>query len=180
MNKPTVRVDPQPQSFPFTSANVREKTARPTVIIPHQSTLVPANGSWVSGRMRSASAMPRIPIGTLIAKIQCQLANSISTPPIGGPSAAAALATTAIIASPRPRWAGGKTSAVVASASGARMPAPTACSTRNAISALMDQASEHSSEPIVKTVIPIRKNRRRPNWSASRPIETSRTANMML
>ena len=113
--------------------------------------------------------MPSTPIGTLIRKIQCQpashgqLANSTSTPPIGGPSAAAAFATTAIIARPRPRCAGGKTIAVVASASGARMPAPTAWTTRNAINASTDQDSAHSSEPIVKIVMPMRKNRRRPN-----------------
>ena len=59
-------------------------------------------------------------------------------------------------------------------------PAPTACTTRNAISASIDHDSAHSSEPIVKIVMPIRKNRRRPNWSASRPIDTSSTANMML
>ena len=94
--------------------------------------------------------------------------------------AAAAFATTAIIASPSPRCAGGNTSAVVASAIGARMPAPTACTTRNAISAPIDHDSAHSSEPTVKIVMPIRKNRLRPNWSASRPIETSSTANMML
>jgi len=76
--------------------------------------------------------------------------------------------------------AGGNTSAVVARASGARIPAPTAWMTRNAISASIDQASAHSSEPTVKTDIPIRKKRRRPNWSASLPIETSSTANMML
>ena len=32
----------------------------------------------------------------------------------------------------------------------------------------------------MKIAMPIRKKRRRPNWSASRPIETSSTANTML
>jgi hypothetical protein len=90
------------------------------------------------------------------------------------------LATTAIIASPIPRWAGGNTSVVVASAIGARMPAPTACTTRKAISAPIDHEIAQSSEPIVKIVIPVMKKRLRPNWSARRPIETSSTANMML
>ncbi len=130
--------------------------------------------------MRSASSTPAIPIGTLIAKIQCQLAHSTSAPPSSGPIAAATLATTAMVARPRPRCSGGNTIAVVASASGARMPAPTAWITRNPISASIDDASAHSSEPSVKIVMPIRKKRLRPNWSASLPIDTSRTANMML
>ncbi len=127
-----------------------------------------------------------MPIGTLIRKIQCQptshgqFANSTRTPPIGGPSAAAVFATTAIIASPMPRWAGGNTSVVVASAIGARMPAPTPCTIRNAIRAPIDHESAQSNDPSVKIAMPIRKNRLRPNWSASRPIETSRTAKMML
>ena len=69
---------------------------------------------------------------------------------------------------------------VVASAIGARVPAPTAWTRANAISASIDHDSAHISEPTVKIDMPIRKNRRRPNWSASRPIETSSTANTML
>jgi hypothetical protein len=71
-------------------------------------------------------------------------------------------------------------SAVVASASGASTAAPTACRTRKPISAWIEPESAHNSEPIVKIVMPLMKKRRRPNWSARRPIETSRTANMML
>jgi hypothetical protein len=44
----------------------------------------------------------------------------------------------------------------------------------------IDPAIPHSSEPSVKIARPIRKKRLRPNWSASRPIETSTTANTML
>ena len=119
-------------------------------------------------------------MGTLIRKIQCQLANSTRTPPSGGPIAAAVLATTASSASPRPRCLGGNISAVVASASGARTPAPTAWSTLKPMSASMDGDSAHSSEPTVKIDMPMMKKRLRPNWSASRPIDTSSTANMML
>src|SRR5438093_1011708 len=61
-----------------------------------------------------------IPIGTLIRKIQCQLAYCTRMPPSGGPIAAAAFATTASSASPRPRWCGGKVIAGGAGASGAR------------------------------------------------------------
>jgi hypothetical protein len=121
-----------------------------------------------------------IPNGTLTRKIQCQLAISSSTPPSTGPAAFASSATTAIVASPRPRWAGGKTSAVIAKPSGARMPAPTPCTRRNPISAPTDHDSAHSPEPIVKIVSPITNRRRRPNWSASLPIATSSTAKTML
>ena len=69
---------------------------------------------------------------------------------------------------------------VVASAIGARVAAPTAWIARDAISASIDHDSAHISEPTVKIVMPIRKKRRRPNWSARRPIDTSSTANTML
>ena len=75
---------------------------------------------------------------------------------------------------------GGKIIAVIASASGASVPAPTAWITRKATSAWIVGATAQRSEPNVKTDSPITKNRRRPNWSARRPIETSSTANMML
>jgi hypothetical protein len=116
----------------------------------------------------------------LIRKIHSQLATSTSTPPSTGPSAVVTRATTAISARPRPRCSGGNTSTVIAKPSGARMPAPTPCSTRKMISHSIDQAAAHSADPIVKTVRPMMKKRLRPNWSASRPIDTSRTANMML
>ena len=116
----------------------------------------------------------------LIRKIQCQLAISISTPPSTGPNAEDTSATTAISASPKPRCWGGNTSTVIANPSGARMPAPAPWITRKMISHSTDQATAHSADPIVNTARPITKNLRRPNWSASRPIDTSRTAKMML
>ena len=60
------------------------------------------------------------------------------------------------------------------------MPAPAPWIARNAISHSTDHESAHRPEPIVKTASPITKKRLRPNWSASRPIETSSTANTML
>ena len=60
------------------------------------------------------------------------------------------------------------------------MPAPTPWITRKPISHSTDHAAAQSAEPIVKTVRPMMKNFFRPNWSASRPIETSSTAKTML
>jgi hypothetical protein len=122
----------------------------------------------------------------LIKKIQCQpadhgqFANSTRIPPIGGPNAAALFATTAIKARPSPRCAGGKTRVVIARASGARMPAPTPWMMRKPIRRPAEVESAQSSDPAVNIDSPITKNRLRPNWSASRPIETSRIANVML
>ena len=113
-------------------------------------------------------------------KIQCQLAISIRMPPSTGPNADDTSATTAISASPRPRCSGGNTSTVMAKPSGARIPAPTPWTTRKNISHSTDHAAAHRPEPIVKTVSPMMKKRLRPNWSASRPIDTSRIANVML
>ena len=116
----------------------------------------------------------------LIRKIQCQLATSTSTPPSTGPNADDTRATTAISARPLPRSAGGNTSTVMAKPSGARMPAPTPWITRKAISHSTDQAAAQRPDPIVNTVRPIMKKRLRPNWSARRPIDTSRIAKAML
>ena len=162
------------------SATVRQNTARPSRTIPRTSTSRPAVRSQVSGHQRRQSRMPRIPNGMLIRKIHSQLAISTSTPPSTGPSAEETSATTAISASPRPRSWGGKTSTVMANPSGARMPAPMPWITRKPISHSTDQAIAQSAEPIVKIDSPTMKKRLRPNWSASRPIDTSSTAKVML
>jgi hypothetical protein len=136
--------------------------------------------SYVSGHQRIASSTPTIPSGTLMMKIHSQLANSTSTPPSTGPRPEAASAITAISASPRPRIAGGKTSAVIAKPSGAISPAPIPCSVRKPISQPMSQEVAHSALAIVKIVRPAMKNFLRPNWSARRPAVISSTANAML
>ena len=169
-----------PNGFASTSATVRNKTAAPSSSMPRRSTWRPAVRSQVSGHQRRHITTPSTPKGTLIRKIQCQLATSTSTPPRTGPSAEDTSAITAIRASPRPRCSGGKTSTVIANPSGARMPAPAPWITRNTTSHSIDHDTAHSAEPTVKTVKPMMKKRLRPNWSASRPIETSRTAKTML
>ena len=148
--------------------------------MPRMSTSRPAVRSQVSGHQRRASTIPRMPNGMLMRKIQCQLAISTSTPPSTGPIADETSATTAINASPRPRSWGGNTRTVMAKPSGARMPAPTPWTTRKAISHSTDHATAQSAEPTVNTPRPMTKKRLRPNWSASRPIDTSRIAKVML
>ena len=148
--------------------------------MPRTSTWRPALRSQVSGHQRQASKMPTIPKGMLIRKIHSQLATSISTPPSTGPNAEETSAITAISASPRPRCCGGNTSTVMAKPSGARIPAPMPWITRKPISHSTDQEIAQRAEPIVNTAIPIMKKRLRPNWSARRPIDTSRMANTML
>ena len=170
-----------PNGFASTSAIVRNSTAPPSRSMPCTSTCLPtALRSQVSGHQRSARMIPTMPNGMLMRKIQCQLAISISTPPSTGPNAEDTSATTAISASPKPRCCGGNTRIVIANPSGARMPAPAPCSTRKTISHSTDHATAQSAEPIVNTARPITKNLRRPNWSASRPIDTSSTAKTML
>ena len=113
---------------------------------------VPGLGPPAPARARS----PRIPNGMLIRKIQCQLAISISTPPITGPAAEDTSATTAISASPKPRCCGGNTSTVIAKPSGARMPAPDALEHAEARSATRPTTRRRRApEPIVKTARPM-------------------------
>ena len=96
-----------------------------------------------------------MPSGTLIRKIQCQLAISISQPPRIGPRIGPSSIGTPRIAISRPIRCGPAARVMIVMPSGISMPPPSPCSTRNAISTLMSQAVAHSADPAVNRRIAV-------------------------
>ena len=110
-------------------------------------------------------------------KIQRQLPVSVSSPPIGGPSAAATEPTApqAAIAGAH-RW-GGKAASSSPSAAGIMAAAAAPCTARAAISAPADGATAHQADATANAAVAVRYTRRRPSRSAARPNTTSSAAN---
>ena len=170
-----VGAEVQPQSSEFTSA----KTAAPRPNVsnarPGQSIFGSALSSRTSGvTARSRSTAPTT-IGTLITKISRQ-SRSESTPPISGPIPRAIAETAVQIPIAFGCSAGGKTNVTSASESGSIDAAPTAITTRPAISTSGFGAAAQTTEPRPKTANPARKTRRRPKMSPSRPAVTTSAA----
>ena len=88
-----------------------------------------------------------MPIGTLIKKIQCQLAAWISQPPRIGPPIGPSSIGTPSTAITRPTRSGPAARVMMVMPSGISMPPPRPCSTRKAISGPMSQAKLHRTEP---------------------------------
>ena len=97
--------------------------------------------------------MAMIPSGTLIRKIQCQLAISMSQPPRMGPRIGPSSIGTPRMAISRPIRCGPAALVMIVIPSGINMPPPRPWRTRNPISALMLQAVAHSADPAVKRKI---------------------------
>ena len=106
--------------------------------------------------------MPTIPTGTLMKKIQCQLAWSLSRPPTSGPIASASAETPAQIPIAVPRCLGGNVAAMIESVAGFISAAPAPWATRAAISISPLVDSPQASDARVKTAIPMTKRARRP------------------
>ena len=142
---------------------------------PAQSTPA-ASGSRDSSTRASVAAIAPIPIGTLMRKIDSQPTDSVSRPPMSGPTATAApvVAPHTPNAVPRSRpWNVAASSASdVANIAAAPMPCSARASSRNS----GEVASAHSSEAAVKTASPVVKMSRRPNRSASEPAVSSSAA----
>ena len=96
-----------------------------------------------------------MPTGTLIRKIQCQLATSISHPPRIGPRIGPSSIGTPRIAIRRPIRCGPAARVMIVMPSGISMPPPRPCSTRKPISASMLHAVAHSAEPATKSAIAV-------------------------
>ncbi len=87
-----------------------------------------------------------IPIGTLIRKIQCQLALEINQPPRIGPRIGPSSIGTPRMAIRRPIRAGPAARVMMVMPSGMSMPPPRPCSVRKVISMLIEDALAHSAE----------------------------------
>ena len=100
--------------------------------------------------------------GTLIAKIQRQLATSISQPPTSGPTTVAMPPQAVHDPIAAPRSSGGKFPTITASALGVSSAPKTPCSARPATSTSIEGASAHMMLTTPKPATPIVKIRRSP------------------
>ncbi len=101
-----------------------------------------------------------------------------SSPPRTGPSAGANVVGTVRMAAARMRSAGGKARSSIAMPTGASMPPPAPCSTRNATSSARLEARPHSAEAVVKIAIAVSSTRLPPNRSPSQPDAGMNTARL--
>ncbi len=143
---------------------------------PSRSGNRPTAGSRLSSSTRAATAIVTSPIGRLTRNTQCQL-SCTSTPPSGGPAAAATAPLADQIATARGRWGAANSTSTSARDVGNSAAAPTACATRAATSQPTDGAAAHRPEAATNTSAPAMKTRLRPRRSASRPAGTSSAAN---
>ncbi len=95
-------------------------------------------------------------------KIHRHVAWSSSTPPATGPIVDVMAVKADHVPIALPRASPSKVALSIARLAGASIVPPAACSTRAAMSAFMEFAKAHASDPIAKIVTPVTKMRLRP------------------
>ena len=158
-----------PSASTAPTPSMRQPDRRP----PSPPGTVPRRGRTATPAARAARMT-----GTLMRKIQRQLAPT-SSPPSTGPPPAATPPTPAHIPTAVPRCRGGNTDSASPREVGISTAAPAACSARQAISAGSPGATAHPSDATPNTTSPARKNSRRPMPSAARPAGSSSVASTM-
>ena len=134
------------------SANPYVMPTAPPIASPRPSTSRrPASAVSLAGSNFTAATTAIAPSGRLIRKIQCQLATSISNPPMVGPKTGASRIGMPAALITRPRCLGPAALITIIWPTGITSPPPMPWSTRKAISELADQARAQSSEPSVKS-----------------------------
>jgi len=133
-----------------------------------------------SGTTRGVAMPTTSATGRFMKNAHRQPPASISSDPNDGPVATARAAMPPHIATARARAAGAVAVSSKASDAGMTSAAPTACTTRPAMTVHTDGAMPHSSDPTVKTTRPTWKTRRRPDRSAIRPAPSRSAPNTML
>ena len=118
--------------------------------MPRKSKLSEGATSSFGSTLAAYSSAPR-PIGTLIRKIQCQLATSISQPPRIGPKIGPSSMGTPSTAITRPTRSGPAARVMIVMPTGISMPPPSPWSTRKTVSISMLDAAAHSAEPAAKS-----------------------------
>src|SRR5450755_3905041 len=144
---------------------------------PSVSGRAPAS-SRTSPSRREAAMNAATPIGTLTMNTHRQPACT-SSPPMGGPAAAATPPTAAQIPTAAPRFSGGNSGSSRPSEVGSMNAAPAACATRAPTSTATDGAAAHAAEARLNRPSPSRKPRLRPARSAHRPAGTSSAAKVI-
>ncbi len=137
-------------------------TPHVSVVSPVSTSVCPtgsnlrARSAFDSGTNNAANRAAVIPIGTLIQKIDRHPIVSVSAPPIRGPIPSETPITAPQMPTARPRAFGsGKAFAIIDSATGFSIDAPTPCNARCAISCSIVLAWLQSSDASVNTASPI-------------------------
>lgn len=157
-------------------AYVREPNSTMTISWPSGSgrRAFGARDSGTKRRVRSRAARPT---GRLTQKIERQPTDSTSRPPTSGPAAMDMPTTAPQTPIARARSRGSvKVLVMIDMATGLSMEPPTAWIIRKTTREDRSGASEHSSEPRVKTTRPVMKTRLRPIRSAVEPASISSAA----
>ena len=173
-NRPITLPPLQPQSGPLTSASVNAPIPAVNRPAPTRSGRSPST-SLTSRSSRAETTIAAIPIGTLTTNTHRQPACT-SSPPIGGPAAAATPPTAAQMPTAAARFSGGYSGSSRPSEVGNIAAAPTPCATRAATRTGTDGAAAHAAEASVNSPIPETNARLRPARSAHRPSGTSSAA----
>ena len=134
-----------------------------------------ARDSSTRSRVTISAAMP---IGRFTKKIQRQESPLVITPPSTGPTATATPVTAPKTPNAVPRSVGAKAWASSASEVANMIAPPVPCSARASARNVTELASPQSSEPPVKTTMPMANTRRRPARSAIEPAVSSSAASV--
>ena len=124
---------------------------------PGESSSIPTKSklsegwTWSRGSTIAAYTTARMPIGTLIRKIQCQLATSISQPPMIGPKIGPSSMGTPSTAITRPSRSGPAARVMIVMPSGISMPPPRPCRMRKPTSISRLCAVAQAAEPSVNS-----------------------------
>ena len=163
---------------PIVWARISPNTSpnRPVEASPSPGRSSPRSGPWLSSSRRIATTDSATPTGTLIQKIQCQEAASITAPPTSGPSATAIPLIPDQTPRAMPRRWGGNASASKVRVSGVTIAPPTPWSARAAISSPVVGARAAAAEDAVNSAIPAMNIRLRPKRSPSAAPVSSSTA----
>ena len=178
-SRPMKPAEPQPQPGASTSAYATSPTDAASSSAPSRSGRPRDAGSRLSGTTRRASTTAATPTGTLIQNTHRQFTWT-RLPPITGPSAAPSAPSADQVPSAFARPRAGTAASSSDSDAGTIAPAPTAWTTRAAISRSTPGASAHSTDPALNPASPAANTRRRPIRSAHRPAGTSTAANTIV
>jgi hypothetical protein len=178
-SSPMKLAEPHPHPGTLTSASATRPTDAASIAAPTRSGLPWTCSSLLSGTTRLAISTAASPTGRLIQKTHRQL-NCTRLPPITGPRAAPSAPRADQVPMACERAAGGTEASSKDSDAGTIRPAPTACTTRAAISRLTPGASPQHSDPAQNASRPATNSRRRPTRSAQRPAGTRTAANTIV
>ena len=176
-NRARMRGSAQPQSVTWSSASSSAISPVDRVATPGTSIPSSAPEPRLSATLRQVTKQASAAIGRLANRIQRQLSASVNRPPSSGPAALPKPAEPMISPPASAARSSGRISYVIPSTAGHIIAPPMPIRARQAISQSSSCAAPPSTEKAAKIAAPMKKMRRRPSMSASRPPVTISTPN---